>query len=143
MRRRAQLWSRRLYRRSSIRGSSWPGFRLSRRSASSASSRLLRSPEPLLSLLPGLAPREDAAEPEPAGPSRRLHSEATGAAWEKSAPHNGVPQGMDVEVKRHRCRRETFEGDVEARFDQHGRALRRRVQTRAARTPTESSEISW
>jgi len=41
MRRCAQLWSRR--RRSPIRGSFWPGFRLSGRSASSGSSQSWRS----------------------------------------------------------------------------------------------------
>jgi hypothetical protein len=37
-RKRAQLWSRRPYPRWPTRGSFWPGFRLSRRSASSGSS---------------------------------------------------------------------------------------------------------
>jgi hypothetical protein len=135
MRRRAQLWSSRLNRRSPIRSSSWPGFRSSRRLALSASSRSLRSPEPLLSLFPGRALREDAAQPEPAGPSRRLRSEATGLRRRSPRRTATSRKGRMSRVKDHRRRRRTLEGDVEAGFDQQGASSRWRVQRRATRAP--------
>jgi len=71
-RRRAQLWSRRLYPSSLIRASFWSGLRLSRRSASSAS-RSSRSPELPLPSLPGRCRSEDAVAPGPASTNRRRH----------------------------------------------------------------------
>src|SRR5271166_6780712 len=61
MRRRAQLWSRRHFRRSLICGSFWAGFRLSRRSASSGSSQSWRSAALRSPSLAGRRRREDAA----------------------------------------------------------------------------------